>query len=156
MKRASHRRRAARPSSVAIVAILPISPAHDALREIVRALTESLAAGKNHNKFDGRGDDRDAIERFLAECTVREIGGRVQASVLAEAFGRWAKAHGVSPLSSKRLATALKQRRFTSKHSGCNWWCDINLKSAANSFAQDAARTNKRVRCKFRPRRQSR
>jgi hypothetical protein len=146
MKRASHRRRAAPSSSAVIVAILPISPAHAALRGIVQALAASLAGANGHKEFDGARGEDDLIDAFLSDRIDRVAGDRIQASKLADAFAEWAKARGAPPWSCRRLAIALKKRGLRSKHSGVNWWLDVTLRRGIKNAAESECRPWKKTR----------
>lgn len=84
--------------------------------------------------------DSDACGQFLEECVVSAPGKRVRASDMHALFCAWAKASAVREWSLKGLAAALKERRFTSKHSNGMWWLDVELIRRESDFVDPEGR----------------
>lgn len=80
------------------------------------------------------GNDQDHLGQFLAECTVRSIGHRVQSSVLHQIYRAWCIANDVSPLGIKRFAIEMKKAGQQKVQSNVLWWIDLKLVSSTSLF----------------------
>jgi putative DNA primase/helicase len=71
--------------------------------------------------------DSDPLGRFLAACVIVKAGGRVQSSVLYEAFVEWTKANGESEWKQAGFSRSMTERGYRKKQSDVLWWLDIGL-----------------------------
>jgi DNA primase len=78
--------------------------------------------------------DSDPLSSFLALCTVPDPEGRVQSSVLHDAFCGWAKAAGEREWTQKGFSQALKAKGLASKASNGMHWLGIRLVKQRSDF----------------------
>lgn len=77
----------------------------------------------------------DVLGRFLENCTVREIGHRVQSSVLYQVYEAWCKSSGESPWKNRGFSLALDDRGgYERKQSDVVWWLDLKLIKSVTDF----------------------
>lgn len=77
----------------------------------------------------------DVLGRFLETCTVREIGQRVQSSVLYQVYEAWCKSAGETPWKNRGFSLALDDRGgYERKQSDVVWWLDVKLIKRASDF----------------------
>ena len=80
--------------------------------------------------------ETDHVGLFMAECTTRSLGHRVQSSVLHRVYVEWCIANNCSPLSIRRFTLHLKSSGWRAKQSSSIFWCDLQLTSSAGQGAQ--------------------
>lgn len=78
--------------------------------------------------------DSDPLGRFLAACTQPAMGKRVQATVMHELYGAWARVNGEAPRSQTGFGKALKARGMPDIKSGVQWWVDIETTAKPSDF----------------------
>ena len=77
----------------------------------------------------------DVLGRFLENCTVREIGQRVQSSVLYQVYEAWCKSSGETPWKNRGFSLALDDRGgYERKQSDVVWWLDLKLTKSVSDF----------------------
>jgi putative DNA primase/helicase len=78
--------------------------------------------------------ESDPLGRFLAVCTERAEGLRVQSSVLHRLFLAWAKANCEREWSAQGFGRAMREKGYKSVNSQFIWWVDINTTRRAEDF----------------------
>lgn len=81
------------------------------------------------------------LKAFISECTIKSLGARVQSSNLHAAYGAWARAKGVSPISAKLFALVLKRIDQQNLKSNTSWWLDLKLAADREPRTSAAAET---------------
>jgi hypothetical protein len=72
--------------------------------------------------------DLDALRLFLSDATQVQMGARVKATRLTEAYVAWCERAGDTPMSRTMFCRAMKARGFRQKHSNGHWWLNLALR----------------------------
>jgi DNA primase len=81
--------------------------------------------------------ESDALGRFLAMCTAREVGARTQSSHLFGVYQAWCQAVGETEWNPKGFKAAMQDKGWSAKNSNGVQWEDLRLTRHRSDFVDD-------------------